>query len=493
MADAGGSSRRRLLKIGAGLGLTSIAAALAGCGEAQIVEKEVVKIVTQEVAVEKVVTQIVEKEKIVEKPVEKIVTQIVEKEKIVEKIVTVEAAQPKLAQVTITYGTWMGEIGTDQKELFDPFNKEFPHITIDGWQAPWGEYWTKIGTLIASGKTPDVFGQSVAYIWDYAQKGLALNLQPMVRRDINPDEHYTLTWDIARYPVPAGGEMYALPFRWVVSVLYFNTRLLDAAGVKWPDDTWTYINWEEAAARLTIKEGDKTTQWGLRSYTGHTYLDARINSNGGDVLSPDFKQCLLDQPKSLEMVQAAADLVRNGLSPTTTQVQGLGVGAFATGRVAMDIDGSYAISGFLKATDLPFEIALVPAGPVKRVSYGGPDSYAISAKTPRFEEAWELVKFSVGDKRGYASYGIGAVPALRKAAESPEWLKPGKIASYGKILESHDYLKGADFSSQWIQWRATVMNNELEPAFLGEKSVPDAVASATKAIQEILDKVIRVD
>src|SRR3990170_7246188 len=83
MAEAGGSSRRRLLKIGAGLGLTSIAAALAGCAEAQIVEKEVVKVVTQEVAVEKVVTQIVEKEKIVEK----VVTQIVEKEKVVEKVV----------------------------------------------------------------------------------------------------------------------------------------------------------------------------------------------------------------------------------------------------------------------------------------------------------------------------------------------------------------------------------------------------------------------
>ena len=88
-------TRRRLLVVG--LGSTAALAALAGCGETQIVEKEVVKVVTQEVPVDRIVTQIVEVEKAIE--VEKIVTQIVEKEvvveKIVEKVVTAAPAAPK--------------------------------------------------------------------------------------------------------------------------------------------------------------------------------------------------------------------------------------------------------------------------------------------------------------------------------------------------------------------------------------------------------------
>src|SRR3990172_10654349 len=93
-------TRRKLVRIGilGGAGLAA-AAALAGCGEAQIVEKEVVKVVTQEVPVEKIVTQIVEKEKIVEK----VVTQIVEKEKIVEKLVTAAPVKPKLATGEATW------------------------------------------------------------------------------------------------------------------------------------------------------------------------------------------------------------------------------------------------------------------------------------------------------------------------------------------------------------------------------------------------------
>ena len=71
--------RRRLLKAGLlGGGSAVAAAALAGCGETQVVE------IVKEVPVEKVVTQIVEKA-VVE---EKVVTQIVEKQVVVEKVVT---------------------------------------------------------------------------------------------------------------------------------------------------------------------------------------------------------------------------------------------------------------------------------------------------------------------------------------------------------------------------------------------------------------------
>ena len=68
-------SRRRLLRLGlmGGVGI----AALAGCGETQVVEREVVTVVTQEVPVERIVTQVVEKQVPVE--VEKVVIREVEK------------------------------------------------------------------------------------------------------------------------------------------------------------------------------------------------------------------------------------------------------------------------------------------------------------------------------------------------------------------------------------------------------------------------------
>ena len=70
------TSRRKLLVAGLG-GSVVASAAFAGCGETQIVTQEVVKVVTQQVPVEKVVTKIVKEQVAVE--VEKVVTQEVER------------------------------------------------------------------------------------------------------------------------------------------------------------------------------------------------------------------------------------------------------------------------------------------------------------------------------------------------------------------------------------------------------------------------------
>ena len=61
-----GLTRRKVLRASllGGSGVVGLAV-LAGCGETQIVEREVVKVVTKEVPVEKIVTQIVEKEVVV--------------------------------------------------------------------------------------------------------------------------------------------------------------------------------------------------------------------------------------------------------------------------------------------------------------------------------------------------------------------------------------------------------------------------------------------
>ena len=137
MNKSSGIRRRDILRIGA-LGVSgAAAAALAGCGETQIVEREVVKVVTQQVPVEKVVTQIVEKARIVEKevPVEvqKVVTRIVEKaiiqEKIVERIVTQEAP-PQLKRVDLTL--LYNQFGTPEmwRAVFKKLEQEKPHLVV---------------------------------------------------------------------------------------------------------------------------------------------------------------------------------------------------------------------------------------------------------------------------------------------------------------------------------------------------------------------------
>ena len=136
-------TRRRLLRIAGGLGITGTGvAALAACGEAepQIITKEVPveTTVIKEVPVEKIVREtevrevpverIVTQEKVVtqqvEVPVDRVVTQIVEREKVVEKVVTREVVKevPAMREtVNVRWQeVWADALPADGRRQDDP-------------------------------------------------------------------------------------------------------------------------------------------------------------------------------------------------------------------------------------------------------------------------------------------------------------------------------------------------------------------------------------
>ena len=167
-------SRRRLLRLGlmGGVGI----AALAGCGETQVVEREVVTVVTREVPVERIVTQVVEKqvpvevEKVVIREVEKVVVQekIVVQEKVVTKIVEAMPAKPKTINLTTWwYPLWAGVTGQEPASanptqwdyaywVIDQFKPLAPHVNIKVEELGWNDGRQKMNVAVASGNRSEL-------------------------------------------------------------------------------------------------------------------------------------------------------------------------------------------------------------------------------------------------------------------------------------------------------------------------------------------------
>jgi len=405
--------------------------------------------------------------------------------------------QAATGETSIKLMCWEGALGTQdlvKNDLIPSFEKANPGIKLDYEVLPWEQYWTKIATLAASGTMPDIYCNSVAYIWDHANKNISADLQSLFDRDLKPDDYFMDLTDVERYP-DTKGDLYGFPFRWVDGALFYNKNLFDEAGVSYPDENWTYDDVLSAAQKLTKDtDGDgEPDQWGLVATTDHIMLDSIIKSNGGQVVDDSYSKCMLTEPTALAAIQWVTDLVQvHKVSPSPTVVQGFAQGIFPSGKVAMEITGSYQTVLYKDIKEFAWDVSWQPKGTEGRVVYGGPDSLSISKNTQHLDAAWSFLKFMISpeiQQRGDL-IGLGSMPILKDAAFSDAWLKAaGQPANAKVFADSGDFVKGADFGSQWIEWRATIMNNELNQALLGQRSAEESAVAACKAIDEVLAKI----
>jgi multiple sugar transport system substrate-binding protein len=160
---------------------------------------------------------------------------------------------------------------------------------------------------------------------------------------------------------------------------------------------------------------------------------------------------------------------------------------FRSGKIAMTIDGSYMIDSF---KDVPFswDATMVPKGPVKRSIYGGPDGISIARTTAHPDEAWKFVKFMTGADRPQETWIPGGVPITKSVATSDTWYNLHRkwMSEPKDLLDTGQYLEGADFCTKWLEWRINTMNAELAPAFVGQKSVAAAARAAKAAVEKVL-------
>jgi ABC-type glycerol-3-phosphate transport system substrate-binding protein/PII-like signaling protein len=261
-------SRRHLIGRGAVLvgGAVGVAA-LAGCGETQIVTETRIQEVVKEVPVERVVTRIVEKEVVVEKvvEVEKVVTQLVEREKIVEKIVEVA---PKKRDIAVEVVVWNHQGVDDPNRISietmwkNQLRDEFPRSSIRwevlAWYTPEGK--AKLDTAIASGNAPDVLFLSDVFAVEYATKGLLVETPKWLSDKLKAE-----CVDTVIDGATVNGKVMAVPC-WLdadPSDIAINIGLAEKAGLplgEWPK-TWDELG--EWGAKGAIWDGDAMSQMGL--------------------------------------------------------------------------------------------------------------------------------------------------------------------------------------------------------------------------------------
>ena len=401
------------------------------------------------------------------------------------------AGMPATAQTPtheIEYSIWgdPAELAS-QQSLVDTFMTEHPDIKVKVTVSDWTDYWDKLQVGLAGGNAPDVFAMDGPLFPDYQSRGVLLDLAPYIARD-----HFDLTAladaGVAHFTTPEG--QFGLPRDLNVVALYYNKAMFDAAGLAYPDDTWTWDKLIEVGKQLTLDtNGDgQTDQWGFYTETTdmENYWSSLVWQNGGEIISPDHTKTLLGSDQAVGGIQQLQDLIYTHMIMPTPDLFVQTGDAFEQGQAAMEANGSWLVPTHL-AAGIDLGIAPLPAGPAGHATSINPTGAVVAASTKEPDAAWEFVKYLVGPEAQTQLMQLKAAVPVDKSVLAGAYTTafPGSEVFAASIADAHlkPSFRGYD---EWT----TALQAELDTNVFNapNKTVREAIDSVLPELDQILAK-----
>ncbi len=481
-------TRRGILRVGvvAGVGGAGLAA-LAGCGETQVVE------VVKEVPVEKVVTQEVERvvvqEKVVTQEVERVVTKIV------------EAMPQKRETVTVRWANWVasGARFVQYTNLLKRFTREQPHIKVQNEPKPWGQHWDSLAVSFPAGNAQDVVWFSGATFLKFAEDGVILPINEYIKTaGINLADYWTQA-DVFDFQ----GQLHGIPFFHTMSYVMINQRMFEEKGVEepsreWNAPGWTWDDWREKSMQLQeVDEGGKVKVWGTQVNRAlENMFGGLLVANDGDVMNPAKTRMTLGEPKSREAMRLIYQFIQEDkISPIPADPSTFISGApdpFARQVVAIRPWSTSSLSNYL-AAQIPFDAVPWPTSPntghTGATFNANPNVVAKATKYP--DEALAFAFWLAGPEiQDFFGSLKTQMPSYVEAAEDPEggWLTPPPtsnfVANTGQKLDTTVDLR---FHKFWLEWVVKIQE-VFEKTLIGEQDFDETIDEMDVEGQKILEQ-----
>ena len=404
--------------------------------------------------------------------------------KIAASILALALANPAMAQTELIYQAWGSpREGEVWEQIAQAFEASHPDINITVQLSDWDSYWEKLRVLFAGGTPPDIFAMSPPLYPDWQSRGALLNLQPYLNADPSVlDGIYPVT--LQAYQTPEG--YFGLPRDFQTIVLYYNKDMFDAAGLPYPDDTWTWENLRTAAAALTLDtDGNvETDQWGFTAdtYGPEALIAPVVRSYGGDLVDLASRKTLLGSPEAAAGMQFIYDMfVTDGSMPNEQQVASFGWDPFLAGVAAMTLSGHWSVPDY-STTAFKWNIAPIPMGPTGRMTTVNSAGFVISATTSHPDEAFAFLQFATGTEGQTLAASIGlAVPIRESVATSPAYLDQTSAAiDHGLFVAALDYAQLLPVFRGYEEWGAA-LGDTLNMVWTDQMTLTDGLVEVVAA------------
>jgi len=280
------------------------------------------------------------------------------------------------------------------------------------------------------------------------------------------------------------GAQYGLVESFSNVVLYYNKDLFDAAGVAYPEASWTWA--DELAAAEALTDADKGI-WGTFSPIQFWEFYKTAAQNGGKILNDDKTEAVIDSPENVEALQWMIDKVQKyHVTPSDAQMSGQSPeDLWRQGKIAMLRTGIWFMGDFT-GLDFNWDIALEP-GNTQKAHHFFANGVAVSANSDKQQAAYEWIKFLTSSKEA-AEIRVAAnweLPAVEDASYVAAYLDQPVPEHREVVFEALDTAVVPPVTDNWNQITDAV-GRQLDEAKLGSKTAEQALSDAAAAIDKLL-------
>ncbi|MET8333371.1 sugar ABC transporter substrate-binding protein [Streptosporangium canum] len=383
-------------------------------------------------------------------------------------------------KVAISYAIWDKNDQASAEKIIAAFQQANPNVTVKLEITPWDQYWTKLQTVASGGTAPDVFWMNSLNLRMYAKGGI---IAPLDESKVAGLPEAVV--DGYRHD----GTLYGLPFSVSIPALWYDKKIFDAAGVKYPTADWTWDDVKAAAKKLT---DPAKKQFGILApmLDQVGFYNTMIQA-GGHVVSADGKKSGFDEPGSIQGLEFWTGLIKDQAAPVaevyadTDTIQ-----LFQSGKYGMQYGGVWFASTYWAnpETRERIDVAPLPKGPTQEAAILLGLANAVSAKSEHPKESAAFAEFVTSEQaQKIISDSGGGALSLRPDTQDG-WYKAFP-AFHLKETVDVSLPNGVPYpvSVNTAQWQ-DVQNKLLADAWAGKRPVADVAKEIATQMNEILAK-----
>ncbi len=291
----------------------------------------------------------------------------------------------------------------------------------------WGNpYYTKLALAAVGGSPPDVAIVHATRLPSFAPAGLLEELTPelLEPHGLTSDRFLEKPWKSCQ----SGSRQYAVPLDTHPFVLYYNTELVEQAGLLDGDGRLKPLDGADGLLDACEAVKERTGKSGLIFETrGVTpwrlFLTLYTQLGGPPIIEEGGSRIGMDDDKAIQALEWLAKPHQRGVAGPDVDYQG-SVAFFSNQSAAFALNGEWEVTTY-QAMDLPFGMTTVPTFFDRPANQADSHTFVIPRDPNRPKERLDAALTFIS----------------RLVNKGLDWSKGGHVPAYRQIFESEAYRK----------------------------------------------------